>query len=223
MQTELATSQTASDAKPEPTATNIAVVVYGRDSKNKGHAASFAEGDAELADRAAGLMEMALWRVDEAGQALARRLPKGKIFGSGRAFTPFVSGKLFAELESVAGPAPASTRAAKGGATAEPRQARKTRTRAAGESGELPATTPAADPEKLASDSLKRPSDWGAIGPDCLVLATNGGDGEGWFEAAIVAQRDDDLFELRWVGWPNDPLIVRRRDSLALLPPQPVA
>lgn len=42
-------------------------------------------------------MEMALWGVDEAGQALAGRLPKGKTFGSGRAFTPFVSGKLLAD------------------------------------------------------------------------------------------------------------------------------
>jgi hypothetical protein len=109
-----------------------------------------------------------------------------------------VSGKLFAELEAVAGPAP-SPKAANGGSATEPRQARKARTKAAGESGELPA-----GPENLAGDSLKRPSDWGSIGPDCLVLATNGGDGDGWFEAAIVAQRDDDLFELRWVGWPDD-------------------
>jgi hypothetical protein len=56
-----------------------------------------------------------------------------------------------------------------------------------------------------------------------LVLASTGAAGEGWFEAAVVAKRDDDLFELRWVGWPDDPLIVRRRDSLGLLPPAPVA
>jgi hypothetical protein len=221
MHTEIASSQPASDAKPASTGTRIAVVVYGRDTKNKGHAASFAEADAELAARAAGLMEMALWHVDETGQSLALQLPKGKIFGSGRAFTPFVSGKLFAELEAVAGRAP-TLKGANGSAPAEPRQARKARTKPAGESGEVPATTPAADPEKLADDSLTRPGDWGAIGPDCLVLATTGNTGEGWFEAAVVAQRDDDLFELRWVGWPDEPLIVRRRDSLALLPPRPV-
>jgi hypothetical protein len=123
MQTEIASSQVASETKPAPTSTGIAVVVYGRDTKNKGHAASFLEADAELATRAAGLMEMALWHVDEASQALAQRLPKGKIFGSGRAFTPFVSGKLLAELETVAGPAPASTKPSNDAGGAELKQA----------------------------------------------------------------------------------------------------
>ena len=198
----------------------VAAVLYGRDSKHKAHAASFTASEADLAVKAAGLMGLAVWRVPEAGQALALRVPHGKVFGSGKAFTPLVKAKLMAELELAGGMASKPSSKAAPPPAAEPPRAE------AGEapdgqtgSGGTPPSSPAPQP---ASDSLKRPTDWGTIAPGCLVLATSGLKADGWFECEVVSHRDEDLFELRWLDWPDDPQIVRRRDNLGLLPPTQV-
>lgn len=199
----------------------IAVVLYGRDSKDKAHAASFTATETDLAVKAAGLMGLAVWRVPEAGQALALRVPRGKVFGSGKAFTPLVKAKLMAELELAGGPAP------KPGDKAALPQPTDLARAGAGEAAEgepgAGGTLPSSLPPQPASDALKRPTDWGTITPGCLVLATSGIKADGWFECGVVSQRDEDLFELRWIDWPDEPLIVRRRDNLGLLPPVQVS
>src|SRR3954447_16758635 len=78
--------------RPNENPTNMpALVVFGRDEAGKAHASSFAQGEAKLAERAAGLMGLRLLPViTEAEQALAAKVPRGRVFASGKAFVPFV-------------------------------------------------------------------------------------------------------------------------------------
>ena len=217
MQAQIAPAKVA-NAKPAQAKREVAVVLYGRDSKNKGHAAGFSATDLELALKAAALMGVRVWRVPAAGQSLALKVPKGKLFGSGRAFTPLVSAKLMAELELAGGPAPKPGKSA----TPATNAAHAGPSKATGGENGAPGGTPGGAASKAANDSLKRPSDWGAIDVGCEVLATTPGRADGWFESEVVTKRDTDLFELRWMDFPSEPLFVRRRDNLALLPPKPI-
>ena len=82
---------TGAQAKPKDRTDATAAVVFGLDDAGKPHASAFTAHDAELAEKAAALMGMRVLRpgTDEQ-RALAAKLPKGRVFGSGRAFVPFV-------------------------------------------------------------------------------------------------------------------------------------
>jgi hypothetical protein len=60
------------------------------------------------------------------------------------------------------------------------------------------------------------PRCWEDIGISSLVLACEG-EMQGWFEAVVVEDKGDDLVELRWRDWPEEPIIVRCRRDLALV------
>ncbi len=61
------------------------------------------------------------------------------------------------------------------------------------------------------------PHTWSEIGIGSLVLATVRLD-EGWWEA-VVERVDGERLTLRWRDYPEEGLIVRRREQLALLHP----
>lgn len=93
--------------KPAPAKPTFSVVVYGLDQGGKPHAAAFTADEAVLAEKAAGLMGMRLLPLatDEQHE-VARGLPRGRIFGSGRAFTPFIKTTLYARLNAFGGHKP---------------------------------------------------------------------------------------------------------------------
>ena len=73
------------NAQAEPS-----LVVFGHDDAGKPRASWFDAGSAGLAAKAADLMKMRLLRVEtEEQKAVARQLAPGRVFASGRAFTPF--------------------------------------------------------------------------------------------------------------------------------------
>lgn len=75
------------------------LVVFGRDQAGKPHASWFDQASAELATKAAALMNMHAVPVDtDALRELAGSLPRGRVFSSGRAFTPFIKSKLYGHL-----------------------------------------------------------------------------------------------------------------------------
>jgi hypothetical protein len=81
-----------------------AVVVFGLDEKGKPHASAFDASNAKLAQKAAGLMGMHVMRPKTADQrALAAKLPRGRIFASGRGFVPFVRAGLYEALAAAGG------------------------------------------------------------------------------------------------------------------------
>ncbi len=61
-----------------------------------------------------------------------------------------------------------------------------------------------------------RPADWDEIGLGSLVLATTGTD-DGWWEALVI-RLDGDVLTLKWRDFPREPVVMRRRTELALLP-----
>src|SRR3954468_19873929 len=65
------------------------LVVFGRDDAGKPRASWFDAGSADLASKAADLMKMHVLRLEtEEQKAVARQLAPGRVFASGRAFTP---------------------------------------------------------------------------------------------------------------------------------------
>jgi hypothetical protein len=174
-----------------------AVVVFGRDATGKPHASAFSQSEADLAVKAAGLMGMQVLRPETDEQrALAAKLPRGRVFASGKAFVPFVRTDLYEALTAVAGVS-----------AAEPAPKAKS----------VP-TAPASPPERTsnANDDLA-PDTWDDIGVGSIVLATEGPQ-EGWWES-IVLRAENDVFMLRWRDWPRLPTFNRRTWQLALLPP----
>ncbi len=184
MTKEAAAPQGAAEAK---------LILYGRDDAGKPHASWFAEADAELATKAAGLMTMAVLPVtsDEA-RALALQLPAGRIFESGKGFVPFVKKVNFEALVALGGEPPKPS--------AKPKPAE-------------PAGEVEAEVEALTHTSV--PTSWDEVAPGGLVLAPNGD--EAWYSAVVTEDRGDDVFILRWRGWPDEPPFVRRREHLALV------
>src|SRR5215210_3637081 len=80
------------------------IVVFGRDEAGKPHASWFDAESAELAIKAAELMNMRVLKVEtEEHKALARQLAPGRVFASGRAFTPFARANLYSKLVELAG------------------------------------------------------------------------------------------------------------------------
>ncbi len=76
-----------------------ALVLFGRDQAGKPHASWFDAASVELAAKAAGMMSMRAVPVEtDELREVAASLPRGRSFSSGRAFTPFVKGKLYERL-----------------------------------------------------------------------------------------------------------------------------
>ena len=61
-----------------------------------------------------------------------------------------------------------------------------------------------------------KPRDWDEIGIGSLVLAVD--EDYGWFESRVVGTNGD-AFTLKFRDYPGEPTFVRRRNQLALLPP----
>jgi hypothetical protein len=196
-------------AKPDTDTTVLAIVVFGRDDTGKPHAAAFGHSDAQLAEKAAGLMGMHVLRLEtDKARELAGRLPRGRVFASGRAFVPFVKAGLydalaaFAEVSSGRGlPGAVSACTASQSPPDGPVRSEE------GQGDRSPAETGNGPPSP----------DWEAIGLGSVVLAPAGPD-DGWWEAIVVKVAGDRL-TLRWRDYPDDPLITRQRHRLALLHP----
>jgi hypothetical protein len=174
-----------------------ATILLGLDDKHKRHASYFIEGEAERAAAAAQVMGMITLPVTDTELSdLALQLPRGKIFGSGKAFVPFVGEKLFEQL-SARLPDPTVLK-------------------------NLRAAAKAAEEEAASSNAISPtlPKDWDTLKVGDLVLATEG-DQEGWWEAVVKGIAGGNL-SLRWRDWPDEPPFMRRPEQVALMwaPPE---
>ena len=170
-----------------------AVVLFGRDETNKPHASCFTESEVAAAKRAAALMGMTLLPVSTDEQrALAAKVPRGRIFGTGRAFVPFIKAPLLQELESAAVKAGIDTKAS-----------RKAR---------------AWEPVGPREDAPNQPKHWDEIGVGSIVLAATPPKFLDWFECVVIAVEGDEL-RLAFCDWPHQPPFVRPRSEVGLLHP----
>jgi hypothetical protein len=183
---------------------SASLIVFGLDGSGKPHASAFGPPDTDLARKAANMMGMAaLSAATDELRGLAAQLPKGRVFASGRAFVPFVKPTVFDRLIRLLPQGIDSLPAAE--AAHEPARG---------------ADDPQDDQDAATGDAAATDFiDWSQIKPGHLVLATEGGDGKGWFEAQVVEIRAGSLLVLRWRDWPDLPVIVRRPEHVALLHP----
>ncbi|RVH97623.1 hypothetical protein [Sinorhizobium meliloti] len=181
------------------------VIMVGLDDQGRPHASWFDDGDAAAV--AADLMDMALIEVsnDELA-AIAKHLPRGKLFDSGKAFVPFVKRTTYDQLakyldDDYIAAAAARVEAAAAAVSAAAEDYAKA------SKGEVPA---------------RQPEDWSKLLVGDLVLARDIPE-EGWFEALVVGQAAEDRFRLRWRDWPDLPEFTRAIADIALLHPNHVA
>jgi hypothetical protein len=193
-----------------------ALVVFGRDEAGKPHASSFTEAEAALAEKAAKLMNMSILPVTtEAERALAARVPKGRVFGTGKAFVPFIKPALFVELQAAS---------LKSGVT----NLKLVAAAQASGAGETPSTTevsapepiPSAKPSRGKNSSVpKQPCGWGDIEVGAVVLGASSPRYHAWYECVVIAVQGDDRYTLRYCDWPDEAPFVRRRVEIGLLHP----
>ncbi|MDW9525874.1 hypothetical protein GOA61_20340 [Sinorhizobium meliloti] len=183
------------------------IIMVGVDNDGRPHASWFAEDDGDAAAVAADMMEMALIELEgEELAAIAKNLPRGKLFESGKAFVPFVKRTVYDQLakyldDEYLTAAAARVEAAAAAASAAAEDYAKA------SKGEMPP---------------RQPEDWSKFQVGDLVLARETPE-EGWFEAIIVEQAADNRFRLRWRDWPDLPNFTRALTDIALLHPKHVA
>jgi hypothetical protein len=176
-----------------------ALILFGRDDAGKPRASWFDALSADLARKAADLMKMRVLQVEtEEQKAVARQLQPGRVFASGRAFTPFARREVFSKLVEFEG-ANGST-----GSTVN------------GNGQDASAQSSGGASMSSAVKAPKSPEDWDQIGVGSVVLAED--DPNGWFESIVIGENGDAV-TLKWRDWPGYPTFVRRRTELALLPP----
>lgn len=188
-----------------------ALVIFGKDDSGKAHASSFGDGDVALATKAASLMGMRLLPVQtEEERALAAKVPKGKVFASGRGFVPFVKASLFAAIEAIA---PASEVAASSKSQApaelihanEETDAEELRVAAA----LLTEVTPA----------VPQPTGWHDIQVGSIVLSAAQPGQMDWFECLVLSVEAEHRYELRYCDWPQEPTFTHHVADIGLLHP----
>ena len=185
------------------------LVLFGRDDAGKPRASWFDAVSADLATRAADVMKMRVLKIETDEQkAVARQLAPGRVFASGRAFTPFARAAVFGKLVELAHLAQEAGEA--NAATGVAASAGNGASAAAGGFG-------APSSGGGASHAPKRPDDWDVIGIGSVVLATSGVE-DGWWESIVIGVNGES-FTLKWRDFPRDPVFVRPRTELALLPP----
>ena len=168
------------------------LVVLGIDIEGKPHASRFAEQDAPLVLRAAELMGFHVIRVPAKNSELhgiAKGLPLGKIFATGRAFVPFVGRASFDKLAALVEGGVTEARAASGAAAVDPLADMFT--------GEAVNT----------ADAL-----WSKVEIGSVVLASQPDLwGPGWWESVVIGIDGDDL-TLRWTEAAEEPFHASRRN-----------
>ena len=224
-----------------------ALVLFGRDHAGKPHASWFDAASIELAAKAAGLMSMRAVPVEtDELRELVTGLPRGRLFSSGRAFTPFVKGKLYERLVELTRdmlglePAPAANSNEPGaesdGAASEPTGAAEAdgEPQADAEPTAGTAAAPIAEASPIpaqASASTARRGKWCEASSDKAeppvragrrrsgpgsVVLATTGAAEGWYEARVLGVNGS-TFTLRWVDY-HEISFVRRGAELGFLP-----
>lgn len=172
------------------------LVVLGIDIDGRPHASRFEPRDTRLVRRAAELMGFHVIRVAPENaelHAIAETLPLGRLFGSGRAFVPFVARAAFDKLATLieGGVAATTTDRADAGAPAVYPTAAMFTTEAI-----------------TAAETL-----WSSIEIGSVVLVMQPDIfGPMFWESVVIAVDDDDL-TLRWLDEPAlEPFHVSRRN-----------
>lgn len=219
----MTTQSTAGKQKSVPV-----LVLFGMDEGEKPRAATFDETQAEAALKLATSMDLKVLKIENLDQAvIARQLPVGRLYMGGKGMVPYIRQDLYAKIAKLSGATQPSEVHVQGAATSgsasdlapaaqagvenEATAAETASTGGAETSGRESATPAPQTPIK------GLPSSWSDIEVGHLVIAQESVE-DGWWEA-IVLEREQDLFTLRWRDFPKFPKFVRHRLSIALACP----
>jgi hypothetical protein len=182
---------------PEGGVPAIAVVIRNGNDTPRG--AWFGEADFEAAAAGATAMGMYAIKADTPEIVeLTTRLPQGRIFESGKLFTPMIQASVYDQLiEHV--PAHAIP--------AKPTLVMSDNTNDGDDKVESGSKAEARE---------SRPTDWSQIKVGSMVLAEEA-PADGWFEAIVLEALGKNKFQLRWRDYPDEPLIIRHFSRMALM------
>ena len=199
--------QTALALNPPATDPDVpAVVVFGLGTDGKPRASWFAKDDGAAAKAAARKMEVRVLTVTSAEKtALALRVPKGRIFSSGKAFMPLIQREVYDGLNKLA-------------PSDKPKLKIVASSSGDGKAGESSAKDDGKLSEAAKNAGTSLPTDWAHITGNSLVLAYSPDD-EAWFEAVVIGTGMGGSFTLKWRDYPDDPTITCKRHELALMFP----
>ena len=168
------------------------LIVLGRDEAGKPRAARFPAGHDGLVAKAAKAMNLAVCKADgEVLTELAKKLPPGRLYSTGRGSVPSVGQSLYGRIVE-------QLRLAGQAVPDEPNQP----------NGEQSSTTQAAP---------GLPTSWDDIAVGHLVIAQQSAIA-GWWEAIVLA-RDGEMLTLKWRDYPDEANVLRHVGSVALLKP----
>ena len=173
--------------------TQTVLVMMGLDKDQKTRAAAFAIEDTETAVKVASTMGLRLARAETSEAiAIAKQLPKGKLYGSCKGLLPLVRRDVYDKLAKLILPGDAQAAAQ--------------------------ASKPAAPPAE-SGPAAEKPfrSPWDAIEVGATVLWRASKD-EGWFESTVVStSKDRKVLTLRWRDYPKLPPFTAKRFDVGII------
>jgi hypothetical protein len=170
------------------------VIVFGVDDHDKPRAAAFRGKTADAARKAAEHMKLrALDASTAEAQAIAAKLPAGRLHANGQGLVPYVRRDLYAQVLAIAGAAATPQ------APAADKQA-----------------PPASSDAPAAKTAPGLPRTWDDIAAGHVVIAQDDDAHEGWWEA-VVLDRTNDVLTLRWRDYPKYKPFTRHVAAVALL------
>ncbi len=172
------------------------LIVLGRDEAGKPRAARFPAGHDRLVAKAAKAMNLTVCKADGAALAeIAKKLPSGRLYATGRGFIPSVGRNLYSKIVE--------------------------QLRLAGQPVPVEADQPNGEQSGTAQAAPALPTSWDDIAAGHLVIAQEALD-DGWWEAIVLA-RDGDMLTLKWRDYPDEANVLRHAGAVALLKPSPVS
>ena len=175
------------------------LVILGIDTDKKPHAAVFSAADEPVVRNAAEAMGMRLYAaVGDKARAMARKLPEGKLFATGKALVPLVKRAIYDELEKLLTPCPPE----------KPADAIKS------------GTGQASQGSKASPDGAKPPTKgpWTEIKVGSVVLCREEGDEGGWWESVVMTiGADGESMIMRWRDYPKLKSFPAKRHAVGLL------
>jgi hypothetical protein len=173
--------------KPAP---QPAVIVFGLSAIGKPRAGTFKVTEVAAARKAATKLKLTVTEIaNEAGRALAAKIPAGRIGGSADSLVPFVSKDLYEQIEALG-----------------PQQHKNGKA----ESSATPTTAPPAQ--------VRLPASWDDIKVGDRVLAQDSDPVDGWWQVTVT-EANGDLFKLRWPGSGRGRPFQKHRSMLGLICP----
>jgi hypothetical protein len=185
--------------------------VLGLDENGKPRGARFAEIKDNIASAAMDMNCQVLLNQPDTVSDIARKLPVGRIYASGKAFIPNIRRELYDKISEAARIAAEKADAEiDAGAAERAAEVRSLIDKADAALAEARCVSPV---------TSGLPRSWETVGVGHMVLIHES-PVDGWWEATVL-KREDDILTLRFRDYPKQPTFIRHINTVALVNPGP--